>query len=252
MMKYLSGLLSLTHGDTADFQCDSAGNLKTVIAAGDIEIGAVEIKDGAADIRQTVLAASTAAAATDKPAVVALHPSSIGKVGIDQTTPGTTDHVTTSPRTATLTTAITRPSDTNAYAANDAFANSTSAPTSGGFTFTSAGNASGGSGVITDAVISASAGSAYQGEIWIFDQAVTATNDNAALSVSDSDILNLVGVIPFNTTDVNAANAISYVNGLNIGYTCVGTANLRFLVKIMAAVTPASAEVLNIRLHVNN
>jgi hypothetical protein len=42
------------------------------LIAGDVEIGAVEIKDGAADIRQTVLAASTPVAATDKAAVVAI------------------------------------------------------------------------------------------------------------------------------------------------------------------------------------
>jgi hypothetical protein len=54
----------------------------------------------------------------------------------------------------------------------------------------------------------------YNGEIWIFDQAVTATNDNAALSVSDANIQFLVGVIPFRTNDTNAANSISYVTGL--------------------------------------
>lgn len=51
--------------------------------------------------RQNVLKASTAAAATDLPAVVALHPTSpvptgtnvMGRVGIDQTTPGTTNAV---------------------------------------------------------------------------------------------------------------------------------------------------------------
>lgn len=153
---------------------------------------------------------------------------------------------------STLTTSITRPADTNVYAANDALANSTSAPTSGGFTFTSACVGSGGFGKIKSAIVSASAVTAYQGEIWIFDQSVTATNDNAALSVSDADILNIVGVIPFNTTDVNAANSISYVTGLDIGYTCVGTANLRFLVKILNTPTPGNAEVLNFRLQVEN
>lgn len=72
-----------------------------ILSTGDLEIGAVEIKDGAADIRQTVLAASTASQATDKASVVALHPTSplpagsaiIGKVGVDQTTPGTTNGV---------------------------------------------------------------------------------------------------------------------------------------------------------------
>jgi hypothetical protein len=152
----------------------------------------------------------------------------------------------------TITTSVTRPADGIAYAANDAYANSTSAPTAGGYTLTGACAVSGGNGTIQSAMISASGGTAYNGELWIFDQAATATNDNAALSVSDSDVLNMVGVIPFNTTDVNAANAISYVTGLNIGYTCVGTANLRFLVKILSAVTPANAEVLSVRVQVRN
>lgn len=156
------------------------------------------------------------------------------------------------PTVTTVSTTVTRPADTNAYAANDNFSNSTSAPTAGGFTLTSACRVSGGYGTLTDVEISASAGTGYQGELWIFDQAVTAVNDNAAFTVSDSDVQNLVGVVPFQTTDITAANAISYVTGLNFGYTCVGTANLRFLIKIMAAVTPASAEMLAVRAKVNN
>ena len=152
----------------------------------------------------------------------------------------------------TVSTTITRPSDTIAYAANDAFSNSTSSPTVGGFTLTSACRASGGYGTITDAIITASASTAYQGEIWIFDQAVTAVNDNVAFTITDGEAQTLVGVIPFTTNDITAANAISYITGLKIGFACVGTANLRFLVKIMAAVTPASAEVLSVRVKVNN
>lgn len=153
---------------------------------------------------------------------------------------------------STISTTVTRPADANAYTANDALADSTSAPTVGGFTLSSMARASGGSGTITDAVISTSAGTALQGEIWLFDQAVTAVNDNAAFTVSDADILNLVGIIPFNCTDTTAANAVSYVTGLGIGYTCVGTANLRFLVKVMNAPSPASAEVLSVRVKVEN
>lgn len=188
----------------------------------------------------------------------------IGNVRIDQTTPGTTNGVVVNAGTtgatpvpavsaiSTVSATVTRPTDTNAYAANDAFANSTSAPTAGGFTLTSACRASGGYGTIQDAVITASAGTAYQGEVWVFDQAVTAINDNAAFTITDGEAQTLVGVIPFNTADVTAANAISYVTGLDIGYTCVGTANLRFLVKIMAAVTPGNAEVLSFRIKVVN
>lgn len=46
------------------------------LSASDIEIGAVELKNSTTDTRANVLAASTAAAATDTPLVVALHPSS--------------------------------------------------------------------------------------------------------------------------------------------------------------------------------
>lgn len=152
----------------------------------------------------------------------------------------------------TVSATVTRPGDTNAYAANDAFSNSTSAPTSGGFTLTSAAQWSGGTGIITSAVITASAGTLYNGEIWLFDQAVTNINDNAAFTITDGEAQTLIGIIPFNTTDVTAANSVSYVTGLNIGFTCVGTANLRFLVKIMSAVTPGNAEVLSVRLQIQN
>ena len=46
------------------------------LTTGDIEIGAVEIKNATTDTRAVVLAASTASQATDTPLVVALHPSS--------------------------------------------------------------------------------------------------------------------------------------------------------------------------------
>lgn len=48
--------------------------ITTTIAAGDIEIGAVELKNGTDDTRGTVLAASTSAVATDTSLVVALSP----------------------------------------------------------------------------------------------------------------------------------------------------------------------------------
>lgn len=65
---------------------------------------------------QTVKSASTAAASTDLPAVVALHPSSptpagtnlVGKVGIDQTTLGTTNNVSVSASTGAGTSALVK------------------------------------------------------------------------------------------------------------------------------------------------
>lgn len=149
---------------------------------------------------------------------------------------------------ATCSTDITRPADTTAYAANDALSDSTSAPTSGGFTFTSAARKSGGSGIITDAwIASSNPTGSMQGEIWIFDTTVTNVNDNAAFAISDSEIKTVVAKIPFITVaDTN--NAGVHVQGLAVGFTCVGSANLRFLVKVKAAYTPISGEVLTVRI----
>jgi hypothetical protein len=152
----------------------------------------------------------------------------------------------------TLTTQFTRPNDTNTYTANDAMADSTSAPTSGGFTITGAGRASGGSGIITDATIGMSTNAALslQGEVWIFDSSVTAVNDADPFSLSDADRDKLVGIIPFSTTSGATNNASAWVTGLAMGFTCVGTANLRFLVKVINAYVPAAQEVFTLRVKI--
>jgi hypothetical protein len=151
----------------------------------------------------------------------------------------------------TVATDVTRPADTTAYAANDAWSDSTTAPTSGGFTFTGAARISGGSGIITDAVITTSADPAttLQGEVWLFDTSVTNINDNAAFAVTDTEIKTYVGKIPFTLEDAGN-NGAAHVQNLSIGFTCVGSANLRFLVKVKNAYTPGSAEVLTVRLKI--
>lgn len=146
----------------------------------------------------------------------------------------------------TATTTITRPADTTAYTANDAFADSTSAPTTGGFTLSGMCRASGGSGVLTDATFIYSTSVAVAGIIYLYDSAPTAQNDNAAWSVSDSDQLKLVGTIPFATV-ADGANAVHNVQNLNMGYTCVGSANLRYMVKITTGYTPAASDTLTVR-----
>ncbi len=167
-------------------------------------------------------------------------------VKIDQTTPGTTNLVAAYGFAGTATTTVTRPADTSAYAANDAMSDSTSAPTSGGFTLSSMCRASGGSGILTDLVFLYSTATAVAGNIWIYDAAPTAINDNAAYSVSDADQAKLVTKVPF-VTVAGALNAVHNVQNLNLGYTCVGTANLRFLVEVTTGYTPASADALTVR-----
>jgi hypothetical protein len=149
----------------------------------------------------------------------------------------------------TVSTDVTRPADTNAYVAGDCWSDSTSAPTSGGFTFTSCASATGKSGIITDVFLCSSAPAALIGEVWIFDTAVTNVNDNAAFAISDSETKTIVAILPFAmTTDTN--NSQCHLSGLNIGFTTVGSANLRFLIKVKSAYTPISAEVLTTRLKI--
>lgn len=161
-------------------------------------------------------------------------------LGTDNTVP-----VITQSRFVTCSTDVTRPADTTAYAVNDALSDSTTSPTTNGFTFTGAARATGGSGIITDAIITTSndAGTLLQGEIWVFSAAVTNINDNTAFAVSDSEIKTCVGKIPFTLEDAGN-NGFYHATNLNIGFTTSGSANLRFLVRVKNAYTPASAEVL--------
>lgn len=136
--------------------------------------------------------------------------------------------------------------DTTQYTAGDCISDSTSAPTSGGFTITGAGRASGGSCIITDVCVASSADPATRlgGEIWIFDTSVTNINDNVAFAVSDSEIKTCCGVIPFYLIDAGN-NGFAHVLGLNMLCTCSGSANLRFLLRARNGYTPVGSEVLS-------
>ena len=72
-------------------------------------------------------------------------------------------------------------------------------------------------------------------------------DDNAAFSLSDADAQKVVAVIPFTLADSGAAtgaNSFAHVLGVNAGFTCVGSADLRMLIKVKNAYVPANAEVL--------
>ena len=161
-----------------------------------------------------------------------------------------TRYVITSPRLDPFTVdlQITRPANTTTYAVNDALADTT--PTAGGFTLTGMARVSGGSGFISDAVFSfeEDAATPLQGELWLFDQSVTAVTDNAAFAVSDAEARTLVGIIPFVLTD-GGNNGIHHVERVNLPYTCSGSANLRALVRVKNAYVPTTnSSILTVRL----
>ena len=140
-------------------------------------------------------------------------------------------------------TTITRPADTAVYAAGDAISDSTSAPTSGGFTFTNAARKSGGAGIIKAAIFTTDNDPATRlsAELHLFDRAVTNINDNTAYAVTDAEIKTGMGVIPFSMFDAGN-NGMAHVVGLEIPFVCNGSANLRFLYRARNAYTPANAE----------
>lgn len=138
------------------------------------------------------------------------------------------------------TTDVVLPTST-VYSAFDALSNSTTAPTSGGFTWTGAAGKSGGGGIITDVIITSSNVPATKlaGELWVFDRAVTNINDNAVFGVSDLEIKTLVGIVPF-TLFAAGNNSVAQVTGLGMEFVCNGSANLRFLIRCRNAYTPAT------------
>ncbi|MER8941367.1 hypothetical protein NKH82_17930 [Mesorhizobium sp. M0915] len=143
---------------------------------------------------------------------------------------------------------ITRPADTTTYAINDALSDSTSAPTVGGFTFANAVRAAGKTAFLTDLIVTSSnpAATALQGEIYIFDTAFTAINDNAAFGVSDAEIKTLVAKIPF-AMAVGTNNNHVHVQNLGIALTAIGGRDFRFGIKVLNAYVPANAEVITFR-----
>lgn len=139
----------------------------------------------------------------------------------------------------TCSTQVTRPANTTTYAVDDALADAT--PTAGGFTFTGAARKSGGSGYITDLIVAFDEDAAVplQGELCIFDQAVTAITDNAAFAVTDAEARTCVARIPFSLTDFGN-NGLAHIQNLAIGFTCSGSTNLRFLVRVKNAYVPTT------------
>ncbi|MCI0391681.1 MAG: hypothetical protein MOB07_23295 [Acidobacteria bacterium] len=158
-------------------------------------------------------------------------------------------------KTVIVTTSYTRPADTTTYAAGDAVSNSTSAPAQ--LTFDGAGRVTDGSGVILGAVLTDSGNQALKGqfELYLFSASSTPDNDNALFTPSDSDMNNLIGVIPFNIWYVGDAtagaggNAVAPVQGLSIPFKCAsGTNDIFGQVVVRNAYVPLSAEIFTFRL----
>lgn len=154
--------------------------------------------------------------------------------------------------TKVITANFTRPSDTTAYAADDAVTDSTSAPTV--ITFANAARANGGSGLIVGAVLvkstNDSTGESF--DLLLADTTFAATNDNAAFAMSDAEARTLLGVVNFASATNTGANNRAYIGILPNGpipFVC-GAASTSLFGGLVArgAYAPANAERFDIRL----
>jgi hypothetical protein len=259
-----------TEGDYTPFQVDSGQvwvKLGTALPAGTAAIGKLAANSGVVigDVNVVAMTVGTTASSLCK-AEDAAHASGDTGVAVWAVQKATPADVSTDGDYAPfqvsggglwvrpassivrVATSITRPSNTTQYAINDIWAATTEAV--GGSTFTGAARVSGGGGVITDAIITSSVTGALQGEVLLFNQAITEIADNAVCVFSDADILNMVGKISFTLETAGANNSFYHAQNLGLCFVCTGTANLRYVIRVKNTYTPASGEVLNVALKI--
>lgn len=150
-------------------------------------------------------------------------------------------------------TSKTRPSDTNVYAAGDTISESTSVATV--WTFANVVREKGQSGTIGKVVIDDSSSPALklQCELWLFDTAPTADQDNAAFTPTDAEMQTVVAVVPINGSHVGTASGNTLLTSGAIAdpFRCAGGSTSLFGVLVARnAYIPTSAEVFNIRLSI--
>ena len=146
-----------------------------------------------------------------------------------------------------VTTTLTRPSDTDAYTAGDAITNSTSAPTA--LEFTGFGGGTGNILNITHATLAKSGVNLETFQLWLFSAAPTATNDNAAFALTDANNDTCIGIINFGTGATATNN--SFYNLASVGIKVqlpAASQSIYGLLKGIAGFTPLSAETFKITL----
>jgi len=156
--------------------------------------------------------------------------------------------------------AVTRPADTSAYTAGDVISDSTSAPTL--LTFQGVGGSARGFTILQSVLCIDSANQATKPdlELWLFDTAPAAQNDNAAFAPTDAELITglngLVGVIPIPSTSFRvglatsgaAGNSICHVTNIGLPLNLNAFAVLYALVVVRNAYTPVSAEAFTFKL----
>jgi hypothetical protein len=135
--------------------------------------------------------------------------------------------------TTIITTTLTRPADTTAYAAGDEMTDTGGAIQ----TITGAARFSGGSGIIQGVFVSQSTLWTTRPvlELWVYDTTSTPVADNGAFAPTDGVTDTCIGIIPLGTSYAGTVNQGLDSGPINFPFLTVGSANLFFRVVVRNA-----------------
>lgn len=145
---------------------------------------------------------------------------------------------------------VTRPADTNAYAANDAIANATSAAT---LASAALGRTATGTGLIVGLTLqNSNAAATHRVELDLYNASITAKNDNAEATRLAADKLKFIGTITLpalakKTTNSDQTEASDFT--IRVPFQCAGSSTIYFVVRTLDAHTPASGTTYTFGFH---
>jgi hypothetical protein len=158
-----------------------------------------------------------------------------------------------------LTSVLTRSADTADYADGDIVANSATVPVVNVLTGAALANGRGGTIKSLILIDSNKAATAADLELWFFNAAYTATNDNAAFAPTDTEAesvelivkLPAAGAIIGNAGAAAAGNRIYQINDIDKDFRCAAASkNLWWALVLRSAYTPVSAEKFTLKLDI--
>jgi hypothetical protein len=139
---------------------------------------------------------------------------------------------------------FTRPADTTAYAANDAIANSTSAPTL--LSFANCANANGGQGyIVKTRLLTNQKTCTARFRLSFYHTAPSPVNDNAPkpmLYANKDKLIGLIDLDPCNTEDTSSDAAYALSTALMPYVLASGSTSIYCILTTLDAFTPASAQ----------
>lgn len=175
----------------------------------------------------------------------------IGKVGIDQTTPGTTDSVTTKTKGYAAKVSVTRTNDTNGYTANDVLGPATGSTAA--ITFANMGPSGGGEIIITSATFERDAAAIISGEtsytLHLYNVTPpSALGDNTAFDLPSGDRASYLGSISLGAPVDLGSTLFVATDLINKQITLASSSLFGYLVTV-GGYTPAASAVHLVGLH---